>query len=401
MGRTKAPGRGSGNNQSGGGKGNRGGGNGGGRGHGGRRGPGVNAGGNLPNTGVCFDWKNHGTCRFGSNCKFSHASAGGGGVRGRGRPSASTAVRSQGGSSPPPKKIAQQNDAAVSFIRHLSALSHAKIGTEVAAKGSLWQTAWKGHATLDPQTTRLLVVVLTRVPGSSSADPPPLGCCEPVFTRFLAEQVNDTTSDEAVLTAVKTVLEAIKRFLCFEWQASRDDVKDVLSNIILVAEAKLRKKRKDHLQVASKLLEYLEDLDKPWTVKTKSIMSVALADQEGDAITAMSDYSAWKTATVKWLGEPKFFAPACCPVMKVGTNGVYDSPEDYMNTVHKLWVAMTFFDGFAAIAPRCRSRSPSGTCSNALWPVAANKGNTANMTCRRLSSTSSFRVSEQVPRCPL
>jgi len=59
--------------------------------------------------------------------------------------------------------------------------------------------------------------------------------------------------------------------------------------------------------------------------------------------------------------------------MKVGQNGVYDSAEDYMECV-RLWVAMTFFDGHAAMAPHCRARGQSGSCGNALWPVAEPSG---------------------------
>lgn len=267
----------------------------------------------------------------------------------------------------------RSNDGTVSFIRHLNALPNSKIGTELASKGSLWRTCWKESAALDGRALCILIEVLTKVPGSSSADPPPIEMCEESFQRYLSEKIKEQTSDDAVLTVVKTVFNAIQRLLDFEWRADQNEVKDVLCNIILLADGKLRKKQKDHRQVATDLLEILHDLDKPWRIKTKQpeLDEDAESDEEE---SQQSIYSDWKTASIKWLGEPSFFAPACCPKMKVGTSGVYENAEDYMQTVHRLWVAMTFFDGFAAIAPRCRSRGHNGACSNALRPVAAKKG---------------------------
>ncbi|CAB9509012.1 NFX1-type zinc finger-containing protein 1 [Seminavis robusta] len=236
---------------------------------------------------------------------------------------------------------------------------------------------------MDKATIRLLIVVLTRIPGSSAADPPPIVACEAVIGKYLSEETKASASDEAVLTAVKTVSDAVKRLLGFEWQASRDDVHEFLSNVILLAEGSLRKKRKEHRLVGSSLEEILDDLEKPWRIQTRSKASAAdntLGDETNSA--ELSDYSAWKTANIKWLGEPTFFAPACCPVMKIGPNGVYENPEEYMQTVLRLWIAMTFFGGFSAIAPRCRTRGQSGICSSALWPVGSSCS-TGNMTCRR------------------
>ena len=345
----------------------------GGRGNGGRRGGfGGNRGngtGSQSQVGICFDWKNTGTCRFGNNCKYRH--------QGRGNPAGG-----DGGSNTIVPKIVRSSDGTTSFIRHLHALPNSKIGTELASKASLWRSCWKESSTLDGRVTCMLVEVLTKMPGSSSADPPPIDTCEQVFSRYLSERVKDQTNDDSVLTAVKTVVNAIERLLCFEWRVQQSEVKEVLCNVILIAEGKLRKRQKEHVQVASFLLEILHDLDKPWRIKTK------LPEPEEDSCLeskgSQSVYSDWKTASIKWLGEPTFFAPACCPKMKVGPNGVYESSDDYMQTVHRLWVAMTFFDGFAAIAPRCRSRGHSGICSNALWPAAASKGNAiAGLKCRR------------------
>ena len=332
-------------------------------------------GGNQNQVGICFEWRNKGTCKFGNNCKYRHGgqgNSGGGGGRGGGG----------GGGNRAPQQISRPSDGTVSFIRHLHALPNSKIGTELASKGNLWRICWKESTSLDGHAVGLLIEVLTRIPGSSSADPPPIEMCEKSFQRYLSEKIKEQTNDDVVLTAVKTVFNAIQRLLEFEFRAEQSEVKDVLCNIILLAEGKLRKRQKDHLQVASHLLEILHDLDKPWRIKTKQ-PELDEGTELGEEESKQSIYSDWKAASIKWLGEPSFFAPACCPKMKVGPSGVYENSEDYMQTVHRLWVAMTFFDGFAAIAPRCRSRGHNGTCSNALRPVASNSKGAAALRCRK------------------
>lgn len=330
------------------------------------RGPGGGAG----QVGICFDFKKTGTCRFGRNCKFKHVGQSNG-------PS---------GNQKPAQRVQKPKDSSAYFIRHLAALPNAKIGMELATRGGQWESCWKQHASLDGPSISLLIEVLARMPGSSSADPPPLSSCEHIFIRYLDGKAKATASDDAVLTAVKTVSDALTRLFCFEWTESQDAVKDVLRNVTIAAEDKLRKRREDHREVASSLLDIMRDLDKPWRIKVRSFDTTGETESDINEVQDMM-YSGWKTATVKWLVEPSFFAPACCPIMKVGQRGCYDNPEDYMNTVHKLWVAMTFFDGFAAIAPRCRCKGHNGTCSNALWPVAAGNCHTADLKCRKSGCT--------------
>jgi len=190
-------------------------------------------------------------------------------------------------------------------------------------------------------------------------------------------------SDDAILTDVKTVLDCSSRLLQFEWDASRDEVKEGLSNIVILAESKLKKKHEEHREVASRLMEVLGDLEKSWRIKLKELSNVETLGEE-DGLVSATSYTDWKGATVKWLCTPTFFAPTCCPVMKVGQAGVYESADDYMESMHRLWVAMTFADGHAALAPHCRSRGQSGMCcNNALWPITATRiQNVANLWCR-------------------
>jgi hypothetical protein len=224
----------------------------------------------------------------------------------------------------------------------------------------------------------MMLEVLAKTPGSSSIEPPLIHLCEEVVYSFFKES---RSNDDAILTAVKTVLDVVTRLLQFEWDCARDLVKEGLSNIIVSAEGFLQKRLKEHREVGSRLLEVLEDLEKPWRIKMRELPQLSTGvDDTAQALT----YADWKTANIKWLCNPRFFAPSCCPTMQVGKSGVYDSAKHYMETVHRLWVAMTFSDGHAALAPSCRSRGQAGVgCNNALWPVSAVSGHTvSSFRCR-------------------
>jgi hypothetical protein len=224
-----------------------------------------------------------------------------------------------------------------------------------------------------------MLEVLAKTPGSSSVDPPFIHLIEEVVDAFFKD---NPSSDDAILTDVKTVLDLVTRLLHFEWICSRDQVKEGISGIIVKAEGMLQKRVKEHREVGSRLLDVLEDLEKPWRLKMREQPELSTA---ADYTTQILTYADWKTANVKWLCNPRFFAPSCCPTMQVGKSGVYDSAEHYMETIHRLWVAMTFADGHAALAPHCRTRGQAGVgCNNALWPVSASSAHASlsNFRCR-------------------
>ena len=61
----------------------------------------------------------------------------------------------------------------------------------------------------------------------------------------------------------KTVMEVVNRLLQFEWECDREAVKDGLSKMLLLADAKLDKSDKEHRNVSLRLMETLEDLERP------------------------------------------------------------------------------------------------------------------------------------------
>jgi hypothetical protein len=127
-----------------------------------------------------------------------------------------------------------------------------------------------------------MIEILTKIPGSSSVDPPPIDPCKEVVGLFLDDQIRGDTSDDLVLTAVKTVSNALDRLLLFEWDVSREVVKNALSGIILLAEGKLRKAKKDHREVATSLMFALEEMEKPWRITLKDVSPVSEAGDKSE-----------------------------------------------------------------------------------------------------------------------
>lgn len=225
----------------------------------------------------------------------------------------------------------------------------------------------------------MILEILGKIPGSSSTDPPPIEDYQAVASSFLREK---RPNDDQQLTAVKTVRDGDSRLLQFEWDQPRDQVENALSSVLLEAIQHL-KTHQDHKLVRKDLLDLLQDLEKPWRIKEKRMPVVEGDVSNNETGMIATGFSRWKTANVKWLCNSTFFSPSCCPSMKVGANGVYENPEDYLDRIHKLWVAMTFCDGHGAFAPHCRSRGAIGGCGNALWPVAhGNAQASGNMRCR-------------------
>jgi len=205
-----------------------------------------------------------------------------------------------------------------------------------------------------------------------------------------------SVGDGVVLSASKTVLDAVTRLLQFEWDCTRNEVVEGLEQIILEAESKLDKRNKEHRNVSSRLMEVLEDLEKPWRVKIRELPEVSGSSLTEEPPQAMT-FSDWKSADIKWLCNPTFFAPSCCPKMQVGERGVYESSAHYLDTLHHLWVAMTFSDGHAALAPHCRSRGQNGSCNNALWPIGSSDHAIKHFKCR---SSGCSRLVEFACRIP-
>ena len=125
----------------------------------------------------------------------------------------------------------------------------------------------------------------------------------------------------------------------------------------------------DHRKLNNTIGNLLDEMEKPWTLKTKSKKESSKKAKTKNKISlreAATQISLWQKATVEWLANPKHFQPAYLPKMKVpndGTSmGVYTKKADYFNTVCRLWVGLTFSDGNAALSPKCRHKTSGKEC---------------------------------------
>lgn len=97
----------------------------------------------------------------------------------------------------------------------------------------------------------------------------------------------------------------------------------------------------------------VKELQKPWAMKTR------VAPAERNLSSEIPPHKQWTTATlVGWLFREDLFCPNGLPKMNVpsatmpSTGGVYQSKDEYLDTVEKLWVAMTSCDGHPRSAER-------------------------------------------------
>lgn len=327
-------------------------------------GGGGGASGGNGGKGICYEWQRTGNCSRGNNCRFQHVRSGGHGVISGSRR----------------EKIKSTSGDLSRFITHLSVLPRHKLGDELLRSASLWRRCWRSCDSLDHELFCNMMEVLAKIPGSSSVDPPDIQEMQKVVKKFLENEANASIADDKVLTCVKTVKDAVTRALDFEWMCAQDSVRDGLSTIILLAEERLRKQQKEHRDVASSLMEILGDIEKPWRISVKD--TAQPHDEDGDTQeNRIISYNDWQAPKMDWICNPDFFSPSRCPKM-IGQNGLYESPEDYMNCVLRLWIAMTFSEGHAALAPHCRSRGQSIACGNALWPVSDSSQNVSGLRCR-------------------
>ena len=125
---------------------------------------------------------------------------------------------------------------------------------------------------------------------------------------------------------------------------------------------------KEHRNLSDIIGRMLDDMDKPWTLKTKirKDLNKKTAVNKVSLREAAKEISLWQKATVEWLADPKHFQPAYLPKMKVPDDGssmsVYAGKKEYFDTVSRLWIGLTFSDGNAALSPKCCHKTSGKEC---------------------------------------
>ena len=125
---------------------------------------------------------------------------------------------------------------------------------------------------------------------------------------------------------------------------------------------------KEHRNLSDIIGRMLDDMEKPWTLKTKikKDLNKKTVVNKISLREAAKEISLWQKATVEWLADPKHFQPAYLPKMKVPDDGrsmgVYTNKKEYFDTVCRLWIGLTFSDGNVALSPKCRHKTSGKEC---------------------------------------
>lgn len=187
--------------------------------------------------------------------------------------------------------------------------------------------------------------------------------------------------------SAEVVFNVVNKMIEFEWEDDVDSVREALLDVLDRANSSLNMKNRDHRQAADRVRQLMERVDRPWTIKSKVVQTSHLLPSECKDLATEENvpdvhYSKWPVATVDWLCSPALFTPSLLPKMKVPDSkarGVYESPEEYLDTLQRLMVGMAFSEGHAALKPQCRVKSQETICGYTLWPVDQATG---NMHCR-------------------
>ena len=359
---------------------------------------------------TCHRWANDGKCRFGESCRFAHdpAARATGAVPGATPTSSSRPIgasdRAGGGGGSSNRSIAGHGGSRADCQRFMQQLKVSRPGRlELLIKGSedLWQKCWEqACGGFDMKQLEALATALAMVPFSAMIPPPPLHVWQAAMCSYLqkAEKSNTEPKDgmgpKEILFAVEVVLNASKKLLEFEWEEEQTVVKEALETVLGEASDSLKNKFKDHRATRKLVDSLIDQLEKPWIIKNRSLADNgvgSVSDPGGTGGPTDSDpdgkprfhHSKWRAPTIEWLRQPQLFTPALLPKMEVPSSkshGVYQSKEHYHDTLERVMIGMTFSDGHAALMPRCFEATPGrgGGCGNTLLPVHGQKADSTS-----------------------
>eukprot|EP00727_Mastigamoeba_balamuthi_P013907 m51a1_g9139 hypothetical protein (3447) ;mRNA; r:63647-74936 len=277
------------------------------------------------------------------------------------------------------------DDVAAFVGRAAAARTGEELFDVVRRHRELWARAWSQQQRLDQPSVFSLVVALSRLSESAQSDfdPPPLAACCAALRRVVG---SGATAAEDVQRVVGTVQNALKRLAGFVWREERGVVRQELLGVMDDAFRALRPSDPGHRQLSASLMALMTELEKPWAIKTAQEQQQSGGGEGSEGARSGSSsadaevdvLAQWKQATVAWVADIRRFCPVLLPRMHVPadrrTDGVYDSAEQYFETVGRLWTAVTFSEGCNALNPACHSREGSPDrpvdCGHVLWPVA-------------------------------
>jgi len=270
------------------------------------------------------------------------------------------------------------NDKYSHFFQLLNDADEKGLANVIRRCYDQWIACWKDSGTLPPQASRHLVITLAKLPFSADIKPPPISFCATATKNIFS--ANHSTTPEEVSRNVEIALNFTKRLTKFRWDEEKQTVKRELEDILDCACSVLSTRIADQRNLQMQIIAFMDELSKPWTIlMTEEIFQPELESLDFGG-TETPNLLQWKQPNIGWLSDGKHFLPPNLPVMKVPrgkANGVYDSVEEYFETVIRIWIGLTFGEGHNSLSPSCKIRNAGKECGHILWPVS----NAENVKC--------------------
>ena len=291
------------------------------------------------------------------------------------------------------------DDAARRFLRQIAEARPERLAQQIVASATLWQQCWAsaGDSFTRPELHDL-AVVLARVPFSAVIPPPPLHSWESAMVAYLqqsnragraagarrATTTGNMEDSSDMLAAVEIVVNVVKKMQSFEWEDDLEVVRAHFGAVLGEASDSLSSVYKDQRDTKQQILKMIDEfMEKSWAIKIKPKPSSSSA---GDSTSASSSSSSgddasaaarlhhnnWPSATVEWVCQSQLFTPALLPKMQVPdskSRGVYESRDQYLDTMERLMVGMTFSEAYTALSPCCWDKVGDKACGRTLFPI--------------------------------
>eukprot|EP00392_Amoebophrya_sp_AT5.2_P006759 g6771.t1 len=234
------------------------------------------------------------------------------------------------------------------------------VAKQILVSGALWEQCWADAVHFSYQQLHNLATLLACIPFSSEVPPPPLHS----WKDAMAKLVDLGEKNKNALQTIETLLNVVKKMLEFEWEEEEcDSVRNVLSEILEEATKPLSIREKDEKSAKRRAEDVIEEIqEKAWIIKKKPSAATQKnvppsgsgengttnegGNESGDADEQnLLHYTQWPNATLAWLCHAPLFTPSLLPRMEgpsTKSKGVYESPENYVETLQRLMIAMAF-----------------------------------------------------------
>ncbi|KAI8835754.1 hypothetical protein BJ741DRAFT_649408, partial [Chytriomyces cf. hyalinus JEL632] len=245
------------------------------------------------------------------------------------------------------------------FVSTISTSPIPALSSTITKYEPLWNACWHSPNRLDVDGIRCLLTALARLPPSAANSPPQISHVICTVNLFLQKQ---SGAPEHIAPDANLIIDVVNRLIKFLWDGDVEGIRDGLEAILCAVISGLNLRDPDQRKINGKITDLLDVLEKPWSIKVAHVIhkpSTNLSELVLKDQPVAFAHLKWRLATVGWLCDPTAFNPHELPKMHIPGgqgNGVYSSPSEYMDTLMKLMVAITFEDGNSALSPLCRAQ---------------------------------------------